>query len=172
MDLLRVIGGRGFLGESQQIIKQKLKYWTLITIQETLLPKDFGMLGSLSLSGVLGDDVSCISRWPGPAFYDQPLLSNQWRNGTSCGPPPGRNFTWAPIFSPNKLASRGGGEKKVFEQYFLNKRVKNIFLTITSKKGPKNFPHPCLLKKGSKFHNFTNSCFRGPPVANFLALYN
>jgi hypothetical protein len=40
-----------------------------------------------------------------------------------------------------------GGEKKNFQTIFL--------------KNNKFFPIP---KKGSKFHNFTNSCFWGPPV--------
>ena len=43
---------------------------------------------------------------------------------------------------------------------------------MTSKKVTKNFRYPCLPKRGSKFHNFTNSYLRGPPVANFLTLYN
>jgi hypothetical protein len=43
---------------------------------------------------------------------------------------------------------------------------------MTCKKSQKNFSLSMSTKKGSKFHNFTNSCFWGPPVANFLTLYN
>ena len=40
------------------------------------------------------------------------------------------------------------------------------------KKSQTFFPIHVYQKRGSKFQNFTNSCFWGPPVANFLTLYN
>jgi hypothetical protein len=61
--------------------------------------------------------------------------------------------------------------EKIFRTIFLKNKVL-IFWTMTSKKVTKNFRYPCLPKRGSKFHNFTNSYLRGPPVANFLTLYN
>ena len=55
-----------------------------------------------------------------------------------------------------------GGPKTFFERYSLKKEEK-IFRTVTLKKIVRRiFPHPCLLSP-----NITNSCFLGPPVANF-----
>jgi hypothetical protein len=83
----------------------------------------------------------------------------QWRNGTSEPPP------------PPPLSGAGKNVEKIFRTIFLKNKVL-IFWTMTSKKVTKNFRYPCLPKRGSKFHNFTNSYLRGPPVANFLTLYN
>jgi hypothetical protein len=43
---------------------------------------------------------------------------------------------------------------------------------MTSKKVTNIFPNLRLPKEGSKFYNFNNPYFWGPPVANFLTLYN
>jgi hypothetical protein len=55
-----------------------------------------------------------------------------------------------------------GGPKTFFEPYSLKKEEK-IFRTVTLKKIVRRIsPHPCLLSP-----NIINSCFLGPPVANF-----
>jgi hypothetical protein len=66
------------------------------------------------------------------------------------------NFLSGALFFQKEV--RGGGEKKkIFQTIFLRNN--------------KFFPIYVYEKRGSKFHNFTNSCFWGPPVANFLTLY-
>jgi hypothetical protein len=62
----------------------------------------------------------------------------------------------------------GGGEPY---SIFLKKGVKTIFRTMTSKKHHKNVSLSISTKNGGG-PNSTNSCFRGPPVANFLTVYN